>query len=275
MIKIKFWLNLFFIRLRLNARKLLSRCPKRLRIFGGPVLGGAIGLIGGIPGFFIGLLLGYLLGELIVQSRKDRKVFDYFENPGSQQFYEGEPGLAAWCALGVIVAAADTFSETPPASTPSPERIIKQVVLGACYLFTGAFADPALMEHFSRIAFSKRNGLNADLLAESLAARSRLDKANLARGLSSLAEGEKAKSLARGICLILRPIVEDEVEVKDPWKILGLPQGTPKKEVKFHYRRLAKQFHPDELQILDEKRQAAAAQAFITIKEAYNQIVSE
>ena len=264
----KIGLNLLLTRLRLNVRRLINRCPKRLRVLGGPILGGAIGLIGGIPGFLIGLLLGYLLGELVVQSRRDRQIFEYLENPGPQQFYESEPGLAAWCALGVLLV-----SDSSDAPAAASEKIIKQVVLGACYLFTGA--DPSLMGHFSRLALSGRNRLNPDLLAESLAARSRLDKGNLARGLSALAEGEKSKSLAREIRLILNPAMEDDVELKDPWKILGLPQGTPLKEVKFHYRRLAKQFHPDELQILDEKRQQAAAQAFMTIKEAYKQISGE
>jgi len=269
MIKIKHALNFFFYRLRFYARRLINRCPRRLRILGGPILGGSIGLIGGIPGLLIGVLLGYLLGELFVQSRRDRKVFDYFENPGSQQFYEGEGGLAAWCALGVLIAA-----ETSDA-LQSSEKIIKQVVLAACHVFTGFLADPSLMEHFSRLAFARRDDLNPDLLAESLLARSSLDKENLARGLIALAEGEKAKKLAREIRLILSPAMEDDYEPKDPWKILGLPQGTPLKEIKFHYRRLAKQFHPDNLQILDEKRQKTAAQAFMTIKEAYKQITGE
>ena len=289
MIRIKFWLILFLTRVRLKWQRLINRCPRRLRVFGGPLLGASIGLIGGIPGFLIGLLLGYLLGELVVQSRRDRKIFDYFENPGPQQFYEGEGGLAAWCALGVLIAA-DVSTDMSAASPLSPEKIIKQVTLGACYVFTGALADPSLMEHFSRLAFSKRSSLNPDLLAESLAARSRLDKGNLVRALSALAEGEKAKSLVREIRLILNPGMDDDelrdsdpenqtatstAIPKDPWRILGLPPGTPLKEVKFHYRRLAKQFHPDELQILDEKRQIAAAQAFITIKEAYKQISGE
>jgi len=33
----------------------------------------------------------------------------------------------------------------------------------------------------------------------------------------------------------------------DPWKVLGLPRGTPFDEVKRHYRRLAAENHPDRL----------------------------
>ena len=267
------------IRISINIRRLKYRIPRRLRSFTGPVLGGLIGTIGGIPGFLIGLLLGYLLGELIVQSRSDRKILDYLENPSSQNFYEGEPGLAAWCALAVlIVSKNDTYENLGH----SFERTLKQVLLGACYVFTDPRADPSLMDLFSRLAWSKKETLNSDLLAESLANRriSQGDAGNLGRNLYALAEGEKAKSYAREILLILDPTSQDYGEPehsgavlkKDPWKILGLAPETPLREVKSHYRRLAKQFHPDELQILDEKQRETAGRAFMAIKEAYRQV---
>ena len=258
-----------------NLRRLKYRFPRRLRAFGAPVLGGLCGLIGGIPGFLIGLLLGYLLGELIVQSRSDSKILDYFENPSSQNFYEGEPGLAAWCALAVLVVSKNHHE-------PSFERTLKQVVLGACHAFTDPRSEPGLMEHFSRLAWSRKENLNSDLLAESLASRrlSKGDAGNLGRCLYALADGEKARSYAREIRLILDPFSQDNKEPersdaeseKDPWRILGLAPGTPLRELKAHYRRLAKQFHPDELQLLDEKQRETAARAFMAIKEAYKQI---
>ena len=165
----------FIVRFKIAARRLIGRCPRRIRVFAGPLLGGIIGLVGGIPGFFIGLLLGYLIRELLVQSLRNRRILDYFENPGPQQFYEGEPGLAAWCALAVLVSAADN-------SEASVERILKQVILSATCNFTGPLADPFLMEHFSRIALLNRNSLNPDLLAESLAAR----RAPMSQGLRDL-----------------------------------------------------------------------------------------
>jgi len=293
----------FFVHIKIIFRKLYSRCPQKLRPFGGPILGGLIGLIGGIPGFFIGLLLGYLLRELFVQSFRDRKILGYFENPGLQQFYEAEPGLAAWCALAVLVAseektvasAARENNSKPP--VPAAEKILKQVILEASCVFTGPLTEPFLMEHFSRLALSIRGRLNQDLLAESLAARRapalraagtcglREDLRNLGRALSRLAVGEKAKRLAREIRLVLDPtfVYEQEQEnpgqglpgIHDPWKILGLPPGTPLKEVKALYRRLAKQFHPDELVVLDELQRGTGARAFIAIKEAYEEVVGK
>jgi len=277
------------IHLKISARKLINRCPRKLRPFAGPLLGGLIGLIGGIPGFLIGLFFGYLLRELFVQAFRDRKILDYYENPGSQRFYEAEPGQAAWCALAVLVSAADS---TESVQAPASEKILKQVILEASCVFTGPLSDPLLIEHFSRLALSVRDRLNQDLLAESLVARRTLsgdkDVRNLGRALSRLATGEKAGRLAREIRRVLDPVSHDEDSEneqdvgnsgpgingrRDPWKILGLPPGTPLKEVKSLYRRLAKQFHPDELAVLDEQHREAATRAFIAIKEAYKEII--
>lgn len=289
--------NRNFFRRYLRSRRFirLRRFARRLKGFTGPVLGALVGLIGGIPGVVIGILLGYLLGKLIAQSGQKKRVRGYFESPASQSFYEGEPGLAAWCALGVFLVSADTspdISADPSRDSPfissenKPEDIVRKVVLEASFAFSGPYADVFLMEDFSRLALSCIKTLNPDLLAESLAARRALqgDVKKLGRRLIGLAEKENTLILARRICRLLDPSFEDNAENRnsepellvpiphDPWKILGLPPGTPIREVKAHYRRLAKQFHPDELQVLDEKQREAAGRAFMEIKEAYRQV---
>ena len=271
--------NLLLAQFRIKVRRFVHLCPRRLKLAFGPLVGGVIGLMGGIPGLLIGLLLGYFVGELFAQFFNDRRIRDYFRNPGSQKFFETVPGLAAWCALSVLVVSKNKANS-------SEEKILRQVILETSYTFTGPLADPLLIEHFTRLAWSKKQNLNPDLLAESLAARRALwgDAGDLGRILYSLAEGEKAKSLAREIHQILEPGGKpgpgSDSETgnsmagiqKDPWKILGLMPGTPLKELKAHYRRLAKQFHPDELVVLDENQREAAARAFMAIKEAYKQI---
>ena len=281
---------LFLSRVKIKSRRLIQRCPRRIRILGGPILGGVIGLIGGIPGFIIGFLMGYLLRKLYIQSVQDRRILNYFENPGLQEFYEGESGIAAWCALGVLIvsqnvkecsaSAADVYM-----SGPAAEKSQNQVIIKASLAFTGPLADPYMIEHFTRLAWTRKDSLNPDLLAESLAARrvSKGDTGDLARALRALAESEKAKDLVQKISFILDPSLRAEQNAddnragikKDPWKILGLPPGTPFNEVKAHYRRLAKQFHPDELEVLDEKHRETAARAFIAIKEAYKEIAGK
>ena len=278
--------RLFFRQFKIGAQRLLNRCPHWLRVLAGPLSGGIIGLIGGIPGFFIGLLLGYLLREILVQSVRDRRILEYLEYPG-RRFFEDEPGMAAWCALAVLVASASEGTSRVSPESLSGERILKQVVIEASRIFTGPRADPVLMEHFSRLALSRSESLNPDLLAESLAARRAAseksdkmeDLANLCRVLTGLAEGERAKNLARDIRRILNPASEAsgtapaDPRDADPWKILGLSPLTPKREIKAHYRRLAKLFHPDELAVLDEKRRETAASAFMAIKDAYVKIM--
>jgi len=279
-------MNKYLSNLKVKYRKLIKRCPRQIKILSGPIIGGLVGLIGGIPGIFIGLLIGYLLSKLFVQSVQDSRILDYMENPGMQDFYEGESGLAAWCAISVLMA-----SKNP--SYPSAESIMKHVILDTSNTFASPRIDPSLIELFTRLAWSRIDYLNSDLLAESLAARRAPfgDSASLGRLLYGLAGGKEAKKFAREIYQILDPegnhsSSSDDFATEntiagihsigsDPWKILGIPMGTPHKEVKAHYRRLAKQFHPDELEVLDERHRQAASQAFIAIKEAYKEITRE
>jgi hypothetical protein len=240
-----------------------------------------MGLLGGIPGIIIGIILGYLVQELLGQFHSDREALNYFENPGRPGFYEGEPGLAAFCALGILIAAESPDSSPFPSSGSGTggEAAAREVARKAAAFFPGNRADPSLVEHFCRLAWSRRYSLNPDLLTESLMARrgSAKDLPALGRGLHELASGEKALDLARSIRAMLDPGYNPLTAPpeKDPWKILGLPPGTPIKEVKSHFRRLAIQFHPDSLQELDEERRESAARAFIAIQEAYREIVAE
>jgi DnaJ like chaperone protein len=246
------------------------------------VLGGAIGLVGGVAGVFIGFILGYLVEELLGQFRNDRDALDYFENPGRSDFYEGSPGLAAFCALGVLIAAqsADSLPASGEAAAQEAARTAKA-------LFPGRRADLSLIEQFCRLAWTRRDGLNPDLLAESLAARRRRlgDLPLLALELYGLAAGETARDLAASVCFILDPCFKtpeesppdgeaaESARLAEAWKILGLLPGTPLPELKTQFRTLAIQFHPDSLQGLDEKRREAASRAFIAIKDAYRKIV--
>jgi DnaJ like chaperone protein len=242
-----------------------------------------MGLLGGIAGVLIGIILGYLVKELLGQFHSDKEALNYFENPGRPGFYEGEPGLAAFCALGILIAAESPGSSPFPSSGSATggEAASREVARQAAACFPGNRADPSLVEHFCRLAWSRRHSLNPDLLTESLMARrgSMKDLAALGRGLHDLASGEKALELARSIRAMLDPGYNPQAEMpppeKDPWKILGLPPGTPVKEVKSRFRRLAIRRHPDSLQGLDEERRERAAEAVIAIQEAYRESVAE
>jgi hypothetical protein len=253
----------------------------------GPAAGGLIGMVAGIPGVFFGLLLGYLVQELFGQFRSDRAVAAYFENPGRPGFYEGEPGLAAWCALAVIILS----ESIPPEDRDlgSGGSIGEEVRRGAAAAFPGAGIYGPLIESFCRLAESRREMLNPDLLAESLAARrfSRGDLPALGKTLHALASGDRALQTAADIRGILDPgyrAFEEGVHhaaerifapapEASPWEILGIKPGASPEEVKSGFRRLAIQFHPDSLPFLDEGRREAAAKAFMRIEGAYREIM--
>ncbi|AEF80194.1 J domain-containing protein [Leadbettera azotonutricia] len=227
--------------------------------------------MGGVAGFIIGAVLGYFVHELLGQLHSDKAALGYYENPGRPGFYEGEPGLAAYCALAMLIL------EESLDKSGNGEAEIEQAVRLAKASFP--LADFPLVEHFCRLAWSKRESLNPDLLAESLAARrkNREDLPELGTFLFRLASCEKAQTLAGEICSILDPHFKRRPGAKqpsspDPWKILDLPPDTPLGEVKSHYRKLATQFHPDALQALDEEHRETAARAFMAIKEAYKEI---
>jgi hypothetical protein len=242
----------------------------------GPLAGGLVGLAGGLPGLLIGLVMGYLLQELAGQFLTDRAILAYFENPGRPLFNEGEPGLAAFCALGVLVSGGETGARRCAAG-----------------VFPGGKSAAPLVESFCRLAASRRRELNPDLLAESLAARRAAlgDLPVLGKALHDLAAGDEGLKTAASVRGILDPGyrafekgVHDAAERLmdgqgpedgEPWHVLGLEPGASEEEVKSRFRRLAIRFHPDSLSGLDEAQREAAARTFLKIKEAYQTIMEE
>jgi DnaJ like chaperone protein len=203
--------------------------------------------------------MGYLLQELFAQAGTDRSAAAYLENPGASDFNEGVPGLAAWCALCVLVLPGESARRTAAA------------VLG------GAALESSRIDIFCRIAEQRRRRLNPDLLAESLAARRRRrgDLPRLGELLHSLARGEErdtAERIRRVLDPGFRPPAPAPAAKAPAWEILGLGPAATVEEAKSAYRRLAIQFHPDSVSGLSAEQQAEAAKAFIKIQEAYREV---
>jgi DnaJ like chaperone protein len=230
-------------------------------------------LVTGPVGAVIGIILGFLVKELIGRFTADNTLQDYFVNPGKNTINESEPGLAAYCALAVIICAADHSREN--------HLVIETAGRSAAAAFPRGKGGAPFIESFCRIALNKLHLLNADLLAKNLVSRRQLigDLPALGRGLHILAADDQAIKIAAHIREIIDPgyrAFEQQVLGSlgpDPWLLLGLRQGAPIEEVKSTYRKLANDFHPDKLSALSEKQQAEAAAAFIKIKEAYQTIV--
>jgi DnaJ like chaperone protein len=244
----------------------------------GPLFGGLLGIIGGLAGVFIGILLGTLLQKLTEQINDDKELLSYFENPSSVRFYEPEPGLAAFCALGIIVLYESSHSAKDyhiKDLDVLPFR--SQIVRSARICFKIDEDDLSAVESYCRIAASRFMLLNSDLLAESLAAR-RSKKGDL----DTIGAALEAMAFGSGIdeARYIRSMLDPEYQIPkaaakspdiDPWLILGLEPTAALHEIKSTYRKLATQFHPDQLQFLDKERQTDAEKAFMKIKEAYRE----
>jgi DnaJ like chaperone protein len=230
----------------------------------------------------IGLLMGFLVQELIRQFSRERAIARYLENPGRSDFAEGDPGMAAYCALGILILAHSTARG--PGRIWNAEEVPEPVLRGAAEVFPHGGDSLLELEGYCRLAASRVTLLNEDLLAESLAARRApyKDLPRLGRSLARLGFGPGVEEAAY-IHSLLDPAFRDEQEGPekkagengglDPWKVLGLAPGSTPEKIKSTYRKLAVQFHPDVLQDLDEQHQAEAARAFITIQEAYRTLV--
>jgi DnaJ like chaperone protein len=239
----------------------------------GPLAGGVAGILnGGVIGAGTGLLLGYFVQVVAGQFYMDLAVARYFENPGRSVFPEGEPGIAAYCGLGIYIMLKSNYQ--------NDTLCISQVSESAAASFSRGTRALPLIELFCRIAISRRTSLNPDLLAESLMARRRPreDSPRLGEQLERLALGKEARREAAAIRQTLDPRYqppdpEAPEEALDPYLLLGLTPGASRETVKSAFRKLAVQYHPDVLQNMDEEQRKNATLAFIAIKEAYREIM--
>jgi len=248
-----------------------------------------IGMTGGWFGILLGLLVGYMLDELFKQGRRDRLVVAYLMNPGPAEFTEPVPGLAAYCALAVLVLSDMGLRRDAASSV-----VVAKAIRAAESVLSVPAESRVEAENIAREAFVHRGGLNPDLLAESLMARRERfhDFSAIALSLLTLAEGPQSYVLAERLASILAP---ELVKVRkagarratgqqghdprpmDKWygdeleafTVLGVAPGASPEDIKAAFRKLAVLFHPDALSGLDEKKKREAGEAFIRIERAY------
>jgi hypothetical protein len=237
------------------------------------VVFGIGGFFLGIPAMVIGIILGYFIGCVFTQLRSDKAVHTYFETPGPSSFDEGEPGLAAFCALGVYLSS----KASPKVLTD--EAVAVRVAGGAALVFPQGKNIENLAESFCRLAFDRLSFLNPDLLAESLIARRKEagDGALLGKELESMAVGKEAEQEA----IYIRQFLDPEYDAEnasgsdDPWAVLGMAKGASYDEVKSTFRKLALMFHPDNQTGLSDEERKKMGETFIKIRDAYHTITRE
>jgi len=238
----------------------------------GKTIGLVVGVSGGWFGAFIGLGIGWMIDAILSQSRTDRAILAYLENPGHSSFTETIPGSAAFCALAALVAEA-----------PEGPLTASRIARIASDIFMTGESGRAEMETFARIAASRSDALNPDLLTESLFARRKglgnddRIRAAICDALESLATGPRAHETVERVSLLILPerVVKRVQDDIDPYRILGISADATAEETKAVYRRLAAQFHPDVTSGLDEGQQKSAAEAFIRIDTAYRKILGK
>ncbi|EJD01240.1 uncharacterized protein FOMMEDRAFT_126005 [Fomitiporia mediterranea MF3/22] len=67
----------------------------------------------------------------------------------------------------------------------------------------------------------------------------------------------------------------NESKVYDPFEILGIRSGTPEKEIKSHYKKLSRKFHPDKVKLVANQTMEMVEAYFVEITKAYKSLTDE
>ena len=59
---------------------------------------------------------------------------------------------------------------------------------------------------------------------------------------------------------------------KDPYDVLGIPEGASKEEIRSAYKRLVAKYHPDKVQHLGPEFQKLAHEKFVAVQQAYEKL---
>ncbi|KAI0269408.1 Sec63 Brl domain-containing protein [Gloeopeniophorella convolvens] len=66
-----------------------------------------------------------------------------------------------------------------------------------------------------------------------------------------------------------------ESKIYDPFEILGISLGSTEKEIKSHFKKLSKQFHPDKVKLTGNDTAESVALRFVDITKAYKSLTDE
>ncbi|KAI5125002.1 hypothetical protein M0805_007426 [Coniferiporia weirii] len=68
---------------------------------------------------------------------------------------------------------------------------------------------------------------------------------------------------------------QNESKVYDPFEILGIRSGTSEKEIKSHYKKMSRKFHPDKVKLAVNQTVEAAETYFVELTKAYKSLTDE
>lgn len=69
--------------------------------------------------------------------------------------------------------------------------------------------------------------------------------------------------------------LRSESTVYDPFEILGITRGTSEKEIKSHYKKLSRQFHPDKVKLVANQTMEMVESYFVELTKAYKSLTDE
>lgn len=223
---------------------------------------------------FRGAILGFILGSLIdsVLSRSHVSFSSFQE----QKVSPGDFELNLLSLSALVIKADGNVSQT--------ELDYVRSYFVQSY---GKDRANAIFRTFNEII--KDRELSAQRIAGYLAARTRYAaRLQITHFLFSIANADRRVSDAEArkiqeIASYLRLSEKDFESIKamffkstdNAYKILEIEKSASDAEVKKAFRSMAKKYHPDKLQHMDEAYRKGAEQKFLKVQEAYEQIQKE
>lgn len=246
----------------------------------GKIIGGGIGLSAGVFGMVFGVVVGHLVDELLWTHLMRRLTRRFIRTAAVSS--ELEPVAPA---LGILVLLTGAARCGRGHGTGAAISVVRD------YLY-------------DRYATSARRRRLIDIAGEEVRARADADADNAEPFLRLLAgrltHNERAEvawlagRVARDVGPCARRIADDiarclgadarlvadaarhEGELDErACMLLGVPQDADRAQVRAAYRRLAAEFHPDGTRVLEAHQREQAEEAFIRIREAYEQLMGE
>lgn len=222
---------------------------------------------------FPGAIVGFLIGSLIDGFGKGTTTFTYNKSPEVTPA-DFELNLLSLCAL--VIKADGHVSQAE-----------MQMVQNYFVQSYGKERANATFRTFNEVV--KNREISARPICEHLRMRTRYESRlqiihflfNIAQadGNVSTIESDKIREIAGFLAINFRDFESIKAMFfKNPdsaYKILEIDRNASVNEIKTAYRTMAKKYHPDKLQHMDEAYRKGAEDKFRKVQEAYEQIQKE
>lgn len=239
--------------------------------------------IGAIIGFsfrgFVGAVIGFVVGSILdvfFQNNKRHSARELFERQSSNSVSPGDFELNLLSLASIVIKADGRVKQ-------SELDYVRQYFVQSY----GKERANATFRTFNEVI--KKREISAQRICQFIRPRLSYEVrlqvlhflfaiANSDGNVSS-AEQQVLYEIARYLQILRKDFESIQAmfvkSVDDAYKILEIDKSAGNDEVKKAYRKMAKKYHPDKLQHMDEAYQKGAQEKFTKVKEAYEQIQKE